>query len=106
MLLVNFPYTDLTSRKVRPAVVVGRVRGNDVIVAFITSQVTPRPTDTEVLLAPSDPEFVRTGLRAPSLIRLGVIETLHRSLVVGRIGRVGPRTQLAISDCIRRIFEL
>ena len=106
VLLVNFPYTDLAGRKLRPALVVGRVAGNDVIVAFLTSQVTPAPTDTDVLLASSDPEFAGAGLRVTSLIRLGVIETLHRRLVVGRIGHDGPRTQQAVADCIRRVFEL
>ena len=39
IILVPFPFTDLSGNKVRPAVIIsdGKV-GNDVVVVFITSQ--------------------------------------------------------------------
>ena len=37
VVLVRFPFTDLSGQKLRPALVVGYPRGEGVILAFVTS---------------------------------------------------------------------
>lgn len=87
VVLVHFPFTDLTGQKLRPAVIVGRVRGDDVIVAFMTSRVTGAGTGggraelAEHLLEPEDAEFRLTGLKGAGVLRLDKLATLHRPLV-------------------------
>jgi mRNA interferase MazF len=72
VVLVPFPFADLTGQKMRPAVVVsGNPQGFELIVAFITSVLTNRsPRGAEVELPQSDPEFRVKGLKVDSLIRL------------------------------------
>ena len=105
-MLIPFPFTDLRSRKVRPAVVLALSAEQDVIVSFITSHLPTAPEPTAHALLQTDPEFAATGLKIASLVRLDKIATLERSLVLRRIGRVGPQTELAISSALRYVFAL
>jgi mRNA interferase MazF len=105
-VLITFPFTDLTSQKLRPAVILGHSGGDDVIVGFITSQPSSAASPAECPLDPADQEFARTGLRVASRIRLDRLATLHRNLVQRRLGSVGPRTQHAIEAGLRYVFGL
>lgn len=91
VVLVPFPFADLTGRKVRPAVVVSAdPQGTELILAFITSVLTNRsPRGAEVEVLQSDPEFRVTGLKADSLIRLDKLVTLSRSIISRRTGAAG-----------------
>jgi mRNA interferase MazF len=106
VVLITFPFTDLSSQKLRPAVIVGRVSGPDIIVAFITSQVGGPRSPAECPLDPADPEFARTGLRVVSRVRLDKLATLHRSLVQRRVGQIGARTEHAVAAGLQYVFAL
>jgi hypothetical protein len=68
-VLTDFPFTDLTAAKRRPALVVStdNDRRADVVVAYITS--IPRDDPDAVAIGPG----AGTGLKAPSLVRFGKI---------------------------------
>jgi mRNA interferase MazF len=108
VVLVPFPFADLTGQKVRPAVTVSaNPQGPELIVAFITSVLTNRsPRGAEVELLNSDPEFPSTGLKVDSLIRLDKVVTLSTSVIQRRLGTSGPATQRKISAMLRRSFDL
>ena len=108
VVLVPFPYADLSGGKMRPAVVVSAdPQGPELILAFITSVMTNRsPRGAEVSLLHGDPEFRLSGLRADSLIRLDKLVTLSATIVSRRLGRAGPTTQGKIAVMLRRVFGL
>jgi mRNA interferase MazF len=108
IVLVPFPFADLTGSKMRPAVIVSSgPQELELIVAFITSVLSNRsPRGAEVELLQTDPEFRLSGLKTDSLIRLDKMITLSRSVVSRRLGRVGPATQTKISAMLRRAFDL
>lgn len=106
IVLVSFPFSDLSGRKLRPALVVGRPSSDDTVLAFITSQDGEIESKTEHLIAPGDPEFATTGLKVGSRVRLTKLATLHRSLVRRRLGRIGPRSRIAVADALRYVLEL
>lgn len=87
IILVPFPFTDLTAQKVRPALIVSNnTKQPDVIVAFISTVLT-RPTATEhVLVRERDPAFVKTGLKFSSIIRCDKLSTLDKRIVLGELG--------------------
>ena len=88
IILIPFPFTDLSGRKVRPAVVVNVV-GDDVLVAFISSVVPPMPpASTDLLIPANHPDFVATGLKTTSLIKLAKLVCLHQSLIVRKLGHL------------------
>src|SRR5438477_1489436 len=72
VVLVPFPFDDLTGSKVRPAVCLTDMLGthHHVVLAFISSVVPPNLEPTDFLLDPNTPEFAPTGLRVPSILRL------------------------------------
>lgn len=108
VVLVPFPFGDLTGRKVRPAVVVSAdPQASELILAFITSVLTNRsPRGAEVELLRSNPEFAVTGLKAESLVRLDKLVTLNSGVITRRLGTAGPATKSAIAAAIRRAFDL
>jgi mRNA interferase MazF len=82
IILTDFPFTDLTAAKRRPALVVStdNDRRADVVVAYITS--IPRDDPDAVAIGPG----AGTGLKAPSLVRFDKIATIDKGIIVGRIG--------------------
>src|SRR6059036_4107242 len=83
VVLVPFPFTDLSATKQRPALVLSPERLNktrpDLVVAAITSQVPAALDEDEILLSAS--ELGAAGLPKPSIIKLGKIFTTHQGLI-------------------------
>lgn len=83
VVLVPFPFTDLTASKVRPALVVSRSgKGSDVIVCFISSKLARLRNAVRI-----DPTL-QNGLKVPSIVRFDKIATLDRDIVLGELGRI------------------
>lgn len=110
IVLVSFPFTDLSGQKIRPTLIVGRPDSDEFVFAFITSQIrsdaAASTNRAEHRLDTSLSEFSAMGLRAPSIVRLDKLATLHRRVVRRRIGRIGRETQSAVASCLRYVFEL
>ena len=88
LLLVPFPFTDLSATKRRPVLA---LPAPDSYGDFIALPVTSRPQAEHGLpLAASD--LVQGSLPAPSWIRTDRIVTLNASLVVKSFGRLSKRT--------------
>ena len=82
IVLIPFPFTDLTGNKLRQAVILFET-SLDVTVSFITTQLQwQEPTD--ILLKPQN----QNGIKKTSLVRLNKIATVDKKLVVGRIGAI------------------
>ncbi len=102
IVLVPFPFTDLSTAKRRPAVVLwGDVRQTDFTLAFISSQHLSNLGPDELALLPTHPEFSLTGLAAASKVRAAKLVTLSRHLFTRWLGRLGP---LLISDLDRTLI--
>jgi mRNA interferase MazF len=100
IVLITFPFTDLSGNKLRPAVVLGETT-QDVTVCFITTQIEwQEPTD--IVLAPNNDN----GLRKLSLIRVGKIATLEKSLIKGLMGRLAPNDIHEINSKLKLVFQL
>jgi len=91
IVLVAFPFTDLTTTKRRPALVLWADPAQvDFTLAFISSQRLGQPGVGETMVLPTHPEFSLTGLSAPSKIRATKLVTLARGLLTRWLGRIGP----------------
>src|SRR5215210_512460 len=82
IVLIPFPFTDLSGNKLRPPLVL--ISGKaDVTVAFITTQIRwKEPND--VTINPTE----QNGLKQESLIRLAKLATMDSSLVDGILGEI------------------
>jgi mRNA interferase MazF len=107
IVLVPFPFTDLTARKVRPSVIISPdPQALDVVVAFLSSVIPPELTDTDWVLPTTHSEFALTGLKTTSVFRLGKLLTLHRALILRKLGRVGPSIQRDLDVRLRQAVGL
>ncbi|MCW3110992.1 MAG: hypothetical protein JWQ09_5498 [Segetibacter sp.] len=88
IVIVSFPYTDVTTFKVRPAVVVKVIESNynDVIVCLISSVVPLALTSLQILLRPDKVN----NLKTTSVIKVGRITTIEYSKVKAVIGELMP----------------
>jgi mRNA interferase MazF len=96
VVLTDFPFTDLTAVKRRPALVVSTDNNHrtDVVVAYITSVLRGDPD--AMPLAPT----TGNGLKVPSLVRFGKVATIDKDIIVGRLGDADPAWLAAA----RRVF--
>lgn len=84
LVLVPFPFTDLSSTKCRPALIVSPDKynaGKDVVIAYVTSQINslPRLGDYKLL------DWKATGLPKPSMVRMK-FATIDKTIIVKKIG--------------------
>ena len=83
IILVPFPFTDLSGSKVRPALVISKsLSGEDVIVVFISSKKPAKKFVTDVPIQPSRDN----GLKTESVIVCSKIATLDKKVILGELG--------------------
>ena len=105
IVLIPFPFTDLTSAKLRPALVLIESE-NDCVVAFISSRVPTEPSSTEILIREDHKEFAGTGLKRSSVLRLDKVATVSKSLMLGEIGQIGESLRREVNRKLREAYQL
>lgn len=86
IVLVPFPFTDLSTSKRRPALVISPNNyneGRDIIIAFITSNLNIQPRPGDYIIK----EWDRAGLPKPSMIRMKYA-TIDKKIIVKQLGRL------------------
>lgn len=87
IVLVPFPFTDLTGAKVRPAVILSKKEnGEDVTLCFVSSVQSKKTLPNELIIDDKDKSFKSTGLKVKSVIKVSKIATLEKKVILGRIG--------------------
>lgn len=106
IVLIPFPFTDLTSAKLRPALIVSKNNSSsdDIIVAFITSKFDDKRPFCHFLLDANDRFFPKTGLKATSVVRFDKIATLTKKLVMGELGGLPPAVLKKMSARFFSVF--
>lgn len=105
VVLVNFPFSDLQSAKVRPALVL-TVRGEDIIIIGIFSKVPEVARESWVKIDDSSEDFRLTGLKKTSVIKTERIATIHKSLVRRENGTLSPALFKKVKQTAIRTLEL
>ena len=106
IVLVPFPFTDLSSTKVRPAVLISADKQrNDVIIAFISS-ITENLHTHDVVLKNTDTDFLRTGLKKSSVFKMDKLLTISSVLVLRRLGHVSPDLQYRLDNALKTALGL
>ena len=98
IVLLPIPFTDLSSRKVRPAIVIGfGSYPGDLFVVPLTSQLG----GTDFALA----DWQTAGLNVSSAVK-AQIATVESSLVLKIVGRLTSRDRAALDDRLRQWLRL
>jgi mRNA interferase MazF len=90
IVLVPFPFDDLSGQKLRPAVcLTEEIKPYDhVILAFITSRVVRNPSDTDYVIDAGHADFAQTGLKVSSMIRLHRLMTVSSRIIRRELGEL------------------
>ncbi len=88
IVLAVFPFTDLSSIKRRPALVISNDNEDkkDVIIAFISSVISAKLLPTDLIISGENKDFGKTGLHKTSVVKFDKIMTIEKTLLVGEIG--------------------
>jgi mRNA interferase MazF len=100
IVLITFPFTDLSGTKLRPAVVLIDTT-LDLTVCFITTQIAGQEK-ADILLQPTH----ENGLRKKSLIRVSKIATLDKSILKGRLGRLSEIEIKHLNEQLKSLFNI
>lgn len=108
VVLVQFPFDDFSSAKVRPAVCLTEPIGphQHLILAFVTSRIPAGPLKTDLVIDASGADFASTGLRVSSTLQLHRLMTVTRGLLRRELGALSPAMQAQVRERLRELFEL
>jgi mRNA interferase MazF len=108
IVLVPFPFDDLSATKLRPAVCLTEPIGANrhVVVAFITSREISDLLPTDIALPASHPDFRLTGLRVNSVLRLHRLITLSTKIIRRELGRFSPNLERESAEKLSLLFSL
>jgi mRNA interferase MazF len=100
ILLITFPFTDLSGSKLRPAVVLVETN-SDLTVCFITTQMQWQES-TDIVLLPNP----ANRLKKQSLLRTSKIATLDRFLAKGLLGKLTSSEFEELNLKLKILFQL
>mgnify|MGYP001569164926 CR=1 FL=1 len=105
IVLLPFPFTDFSSFKQRPALVISsddfNFSQNDIVVVAISSHIPSKFGKNDFLIGKENPE--KFGLPKTSLIKLGKIITVDQRLVRKSIGKL-PKNEF--KKIVKKIQEI
>src|SRR5204863_10199255 len=103
IVLVDYPFSDRTGSKVRPALVVQtdalNSRIDDTILAAV-SRSTHRASATQLFIDIATPDGKTSGLRQNSMIQCENLLTYDQRLIITAIGHLSPSLMQQINDCL------
>lgn len=104
IILVKFPFTDLSNQKLRPAVIVSGGEYNkrrDVIIAGITSHAA---NDKYIISLKKD-DFIEGTLLQESYIKCGKLLSLERSLILRPVAVLTSKKLREVINTIKNILK-
>lgn len=101
VVLVPFPFSDLSQNKLRPALVLADAGRSDWILCQITSN--PYSDQQAVPLSPGD--FQTGSLRITSYARPGKLFTASQGLIVSLVGSLKPEPLERVIGVVVRLLQ-
>ena len=101
VVLLRFPFSDLSGDKLRPAVALAPAGRAD----WIVCQITSNPFSDPNAIVLSGAAFSSGGLQRESYVRPGKLFTAHESLIVSTVGTVKPEVLLSIRSAVIRLIQ-
>lgn len=99
VVVVPFPFSDLTQAKRRPALIIADIEGDD----YILCQITSKGIKDKYSISLEDVDFDDGSLKQSSNVRPNRIFTADRNIILYRIGRI---RQKKFDEIIRKIVDI
>jgi mRNA interferase MazF len=108
IVLLPFPWTDLSSYKIRPALVISddafNKNNRDAVFLFITSK--KYTSDFDYYLDAKDPSFKSTGLKSASTFRISKIMTLEQNFAKRYLGHADKSLLQQLESGLKLLLNL
>jgi mRNA interferase MazF len=101
VVLVRFPFSDLSSSKLRPALVVASAGGSD----WVLCQITSNPYGDPSAVALAAGSFSEGGLPRQSFVRPGKLFTASESIVVRSMGQLTRGAHRMVVESVVQLLE-
>ena len=101
IVLVRFPFSDLSQTKLRPAVVLADAGHGDRILC----QVTSKPYGDARAIKLEDANFASGSLRVTSHARPAKLFTANRDLIVAQVATLNQESFTQIIDTVVKLFR-
>jgi len=101
VVLVPFPFSDLSQSKLRPAVVLADAGRGD----WILYQITSKPYGDSRATEHADRDFRSGSLRVVSYARPGKLFTANQTLMVAEIGQLYPAMLKRITETVALLLR-
>lgn len=101
IVLVSFPFSDLSSSKLRPAVVIAYADRDD----WILCQITSNSYGDDQAIVVDDSSFTSGSLHVTSYVRPGKLFTANSSIIKTQVGVLNEDTFNKIVDRIVNIVQ-
>jgi len=101
LVLIPFPFTDLSSNKIRPALVISSYQ-EDVVLLFVTSHHKKMYFEHSLKVDPSK----MNGLKIESQIIISKIATLDKKMILGVLGTLETGHFKKVREKLGRFLEV
>ena len=101
VVIVPFPFSDLSQANRRPALVVAQLTGDDLILCQITSQAV----SDSYAVAVTNADFINGALNRNSNIRPNRLFTADKGIIIYKAGQLRPEKLQEVIDKIIDIFQ-
>lgn len=105
IVLVPVPFTDLSSQKRRPVIVVSNDEYNHQVADIVVVAMTSRPLRTAYGFTITTDDLKKGKLNRPGQVRADKIYALSQSIVVKTFGRVNTHVLSRVRELIQDLTE-
>ena len=101
VVVLSFPFSDLSGAKKRPAFVLADLSGDDIIVCQITSKFKSDP----LALPLCEDDFITGGLPCDSFIRPNKVFTADKNLILSVAGHAAEQKTNAVLNAVIAVIS-
>ena len=108
IVLVPFPFADLSTMKVRPALCLTDETGpfKQVVLAFISSNLSGDKLSTDIVLDDNSPWFEATKLRVSSILKVNKLVTVEKKIIKTKLGILPDKILKEVDEKLNELFKL
>ena len=104
IVLIPIPFTDLSSQKRRPVIVISNDTYNRSTPDMVVVAMTSNPVLTAYSFTITSADLTRGSLNRPGTVRVDKLYTLEQTLVVKTFGHVNARTLSRVRAILRELI--
>lgn len=101
VVLVPFPFSDLSQSKIRPSLCLADAGRGD----WILCQITSNPYGDPAAISLDASDFTAGGLLVASFVRPGKLFTAHAGLIVRSVGVLTPEALTKVLSAVVKLFH-